>query len=121
MKDKYAKLIRETDVMIWDEAPMGHKYILVKSFYPCYSFNLILFQDCLARNFKEVRNIDEPMGGMIFVMSGDFKQVLPIVKGASPRQIVKSSLKHSKLWREVIFTTFIKKTFQLRDAFNILL
>ena len=29
MGDKHAKLIRETDLMIWDEAPMGHKYILV--------------------------------------------------------------------------------------------
>ena len=40
-----------------------------------------------------------PFGGKIFVMGGDFRQTLPIVKHGSQSQIVLASVRTSEIWR----------------------
>jgi hypothetical protein len=81
-----AELIRVTDLVIWDEAPMQHRHI----------------HEAVDRTFKDIRNCeDKPFGGLTVVFGGDFKQILPvIVKGSRP-QIVGACIQRSQLWRSV--------------------
>eukprot|EP00733_Pompholyxophrys_punicea_P000241 Pompholyxophrys_punicea_v1_NODE_48_length_4459_cov_6.480699.p4 type:complete len:101 gc:universal NODE_48_length_4459_cov_6.480699:2553-2251(-) len=40
-----------------------------------------------------------PFGGKVFVMAGDFRQVLPIVVRGTRGEIVQSTLKYSYSWK----------------------
>lgn len=42
-----------------------------------------------------------PFGGKIFVLGGDFRQVLPVVPHAAPAEIIEHCLKSSPLWQYV--------------------
>ncbi len=79
---KEAEIIRKTDVVIWDEAPMA----------PSYALKAV---DILLR---DVMNINFPFGGKIMVLGGDFRQVLPVVRFANRSQLIATSLKSSELW-----------------------
>ncbi|KAG2812661.1 hypothetical protein PC118_g18869 [Phytophthora cactorum] len=43
-------------------------------------------------------NDDEPLGGKVFVISGDFRQILPVVVRGTPAQTIDACLKSSTLW-----------------------
>ncbi|KAG3201682.1 hypothetical protein PC128_g3753 [Phytophthora cactorum] len=43
-------------------------------------------------------NDDEPFGGEMFVLSGDFRQILPVVVRGTPAQTIDACLKSSTLW-----------------------
>ncbi|KAK7273081.1 hypothetical protein RIF29_14127 [Crotalaria pallida] len=49
-----AKLIRQTTAIIWDEAPMAHRYAF----------------ETLDRTFKDILDNDAPFGGKIMIMGG---------------------------------------------------
>jgi hypothetical protein len=51
-----ADLIRQTSLVIWDEAPMQHRHIV----------------ETVDRTFRDVLNSDKPFGGLTFVFGGDF-------------------------------------------------
>ena len=76
-------LIRMTKIIIIDEAPMLHRYQL----------------EALDRTLRDLTDKDEPFGAKILVLSGDFRQCLPVVPGASRSAIVDASLNRSNLWR----------------------
>lgn len=80
-----AKLFQRTDVIIWDEAPMSHKYNI----------------EAVDRMLKDICQNDEDFGGKIVVFSGDFRQVLPVIKRGNRSQTVMASLKKSILWRKI--------------------
>ena len=86
-----AKLIRETKLIIWDEAPMMGKL--------CF--------EAVDRSLRDITERNIPFGGITFVMCGDFRQVLPVIPKGTRPQIVSSSVKESSLWRHV-------KVYQLR-------
>ena len=81
-----AELIKETDLVIWDEAPMQHRHI----------------HEAVDRTFRDIRRCeDKPFGGLTVVFGGDFKQILPvIVKGCRP-EIVGACIQQSQLWRSI--------------------
>ena len=41
------------------------------------------------------------MGGIIFVMAGDFRQTLPIVDRGTRANEVEACIKNSKIWKKV--------------------
>ncbi|KAG2797217.1 hypothetical protein PC116_g26085 [Phytophthora cactorum] len=43
-------------------------------------------------------NDDEPFGGKVFVLSGDFRQILPVVVRGTPAQTIDACPKSSTLW-----------------------
>ncbi|KAG3124332.1 hypothetical protein PI126_g23298 [Phytophthora idaei] len=45
-----------------------------------------------------IDNDDEPFGGKVFVLSGDFHQILPVVVRGTPAQTIDACLKSSTLW-----------------------
>ncbi|MEN9568090.1 MAG: hypothetical protein RLZZ69_3286, partial [Cyanobacteriota bacterium] len=73
---------QKASVIIWDEAPMSSRFLL----------------EALDRCLKDIRQIEEPFGGLVMVLAGDFRQTLPVVSHASPSQIIEVSLKKSVLW-----------------------
>ncbi|XP_014678518.1 PREDICTED: uncharacterized protein LOC106818314 [Priapulus caudatus] len=83
-----ADLIDRAKLIVWDEAPMGHRHLL----------------EALDRTLRDITSQDLPFGGKVMVLAGDFRQVLPVIKRGSRAQIVDASLKRSKLWSH--FTLF---------------
>ena len=35
--------------------------------------------EAVDRTFRDLTNVDEPFGGKIFILGGDFRQILPVV------------------------------------------
>ncbi|VDP21600.1 unnamed protein product [Heligmosomoides polygyrus] len=69
-----AKTLREVDAIIWDEAPIALKQALE-------AVNSLL-QDIMQKN--------EPFGGKILLLGGDFRQVLPVVEKGNCRDFVEA-------------------------------
>ncbi|KAK9071641.1 hypothetical protein SSX86_008070 [Deinandra increscens subsp. villosa] len=83
-------LLKQTKLIIWDEAPMIHKHAF----------------EALDKSLKDVlctdTNIaDQPLfGGKVVVFGGDFRQILPVMQGGSNQDVVTSCLTSSYIWRE---------------------
>ncbi len=60
-----AKLLRDTKLIIWDEAPMMNKFAF----------------EAVNRTLQDLCDSEEIFGGKVVVLSGDFRQVLnfPII------------------------------------------
>lgn len=77
-----AKLIHGASIIIWDEAPMVHKYVL----------------ECVNRTLCDIMDCKDPFGGKVILLGGDFRQVLPVIRHGGQADIIESSLKRSFLW-----------------------
>jgi hypothetical protein len=78
-----AELMRRTDLVIWDEAPMQHKHNM----------------EAVDTTLRDILNTsDKPFGGLTFVFGGDFKQILPVIIKGGRAQIVGASIRRSRLW-----------------------
>ena len=65
-----------------DEATMLHK----------------LHLENLDLTLRDLLMVNEPFAGKVVILSGDWRQTLPVVKGACRAQIVDICLNHSHLW-----------------------
>ncbi|RWS25337.1 uncharacterized protein B4U80_04936 [Leptotrombidium deliense] len=79
---KTKKLLLETDLFIWDEASMIPAAALE-------SIDIAL---------RDICKNDDPFGGKLMLLGGDFRQVLPVVKRAGIQQIINSTIKRSIIW-----------------------
>ncbi|XP_076938850.1 uncharacterized protein LOC143607202 [Bidens hawaiensis] len=83
-----AHLLKETKLIIWDEAPMIHKYAF----------------EALDRTMTDVLNPNTSINsgilfrGKVIIFGGDFRQVLPVITNGSRQQIVNASLCSSYIW-----------------------
>jgi hypothetical protein len=84
-QDDLATLIRQTKLILLDEAPMTNK----------------LAFEVVDRTLRDLTDENEPFGGIVFVMSMDFCQVLPIIPRGSYADIISTSIKNSYLWEFV--------------------
>jgi hypothetical protein len=66
-------------LILWDEAPMTNK----------------LAFEAMDRTMRELTDRNEPFGGIVFIMLGDFRQVLPVIPWGSHVDIVSASIKNS--------------------------
>jgi hypothetical protein len=57
--------------------------------------------ETMNRTLCDLTDRNEPFGGIVFVMSGDFRQVLPVIARGSHANIVFASIKNSYLWESV--------------------
>ncbi|GMF48328.1 unnamed protein product [Phytophthora fragariaefolia] len=76
-------LIQRASLIIWDEAPMTHRHAF----------------EAVDRTLRDIMDNDqEPFGGKVFVPSGDFRQILPVVVRGTPAETINACLKSSPLW-----------------------
>ena len=69
-------------LLLIDEATMLDRYML----------------EALDRTLRDLTNIDRPFGDKILILAGDFRQCLPVVKGATRAGIVTHCINQSPLW-----------------------
>lgn len=82
-KTQIAELLKQTDLIIWDEAPMNDR--------KCF--------EALDRTLRDI--LDTPnivFGGKPLLLGGDFRQTLPVKKRGSKNEIVSSSISESYIW-----------------------
>ena len=77
--------------------------------------------ETLDRTLRDILDNDHPLGGLIIVMCGDFRQLLPVVPKGSRAQVVMALIKESYIWQHVqIFHLWINMRAQdvspLEDA-----
>ncbi|KAL8154528.1 hypothetical protein AgCh_000044 [Apium graveolens] len=83
-----AELIKHTNLIIWDEAPMQHRYAF----------------EYLDRSLRDIMKVVDPrryampFGGITVVLGGDFRQILPVINQGSRGDIVSASITRSQLW-----------------------
>lgn len=82
LKSRDKMRLQEVDVVIWDEASMIPRRAL----------------EIIDRTLRDIMNKNLPFGGKTFILGGDFRQVLPVVKKAGRGQIVNECVKSSYLW-----------------------
>ncbi len=98
-QDDLVVLIRQTKLILWDEAPMTNK----------------LAFEAVDQTLRDLTDRNEPFGGIVFVMSGDFRQVLPVIPRGSHADIVSASIKNSYLW-EFVEVFHLSKNMPASDA-----
>ncbi|XP_027836590.2 uncharacterized protein LOC114119284 [Aphis gossypii] len=80
-----AKLMRECKIIIWDECTMAH----------------ILALETVDRTMKDLRGNSRQFGGAMILLSGDFRQTLPVIPKSTAADEINACLKSSFLWRHV--------------------
>nr|GEV76490.1 DNA helicase [Tanacetum cinerariifolium] len=77
------KLLANTDLIIWDEAPMNNQC--------CF--------EAIDRSLRDI--IDKPsslFNEKSVLLGGDFRQTIPVKKGASKIKVISSCISESELW-----------------------
>ncbi|XP_019176171.1 PREDICTED: uncharacterized protein LOC109171573 [Ipomoea nil] len=82
-----ADLLIQTSLIIWDEAPMMHKY--------CFEALDRTMGDLLR--FVDLNSSNKTFGGKTVVLGGDFRQILPVVPKGTRQDIVGSTINSSYL------------------------
>ncbi|XP_012835593.1 PREDICTED: ATP-dependent DNA helicase PIF1-like [Erythranthe guttata] len=90
-----AELFIRAKLIIWDEAPMMHRY--------CF--------EALDKTMKSILQVDKLFGGKVVVLRRDFRQILPVVLKASRQDIVHATINSSPLWN---FCRVMKLTKNMR-------
>ena len=80
-----ASVIKKAKLIIWDECTMSHKR----------AFETV---DRLLQDLHESKKI---MGGTLVLMTGDFRQTLPVVTKGTRADEMDASIKSSSLWKRV--------------------
>ncbi|XP_076066096.1 uncharacterized protein LOC143039740 [Oratosquilla oratoria] len=80
-----SKLLGMCSLIVWDEVVMANK-------------NMLLAVDITLRGLLSA---NEFMGGIPFVCAGDFRQILPVVKGGGSNQEISATIKNTYFWEEL--------------------
>ena len=80
------RALKETDMFIWDETPMSSGKALT----------------AIDRSLQDMtKNTIDIFGGKFFVLGGDFRQVLPVVKGGGRAMEISESILCVPFWRDI--------------------
>ncbi|CAN6897420.1 unnamed protein product [Brassica oleracea] len=84
-----ANFLSETDLIIWDEAPMAHRH----------AFEAVdrTLKDILA--VSDATALTKPFGGKTVLLGGDFRQILPVIPQGTRQETVSAALNRSPLWK----------------------
>jgi hypothetical protein len=78
-----AELIRDAQLIVFDEAPMAHRFIF----------------EIMDRFLRDIFNSNAPFGNKTILSFGSFRQITPVVaKARIPGDIASVSLRASHLW-----------------------
>lgn len=84
-KDTKSLLLKNADLVIWDEITMQHRHCV----------------EAVDRTLKDLRETKSTFGGLSVIFAGDFRQTLPIVPGGTMYDQRKACLKSSYLWKQL--------------------
>jgi hypothetical protein len=68
--------------------------------------NRVCFE-ALDRTLRDILAVDDPsfadlpFGGIVVVLGGDLRQILPVIEGGSRSQVVSATITNSPLWHSV--------------------
>ncbi|XP_058773334.1 uncharacterized protein LOC131647463 [Vicia villosa] len=93
--DDVGDLLRQTKLIILDEAPMAHKH--------AFEALDITLRDVMST----YSNSKEMFGGKVVVFGGDFKQILLVVPRGSRSDIVHFAINASYIWNCVQFSEWL--------------
>ena len=79
------KELQTVKLLVYDEISMASRNIL----------------DAIDRTFRDILDESRPFGGIKVIFCGDFRQLLPVKKFASPSQIIAECCKYSRIWEHV--------------------
>ena len=79
------EVLRQCSLIVWDECTMSHKGAL----------------EAVERTLRDIHESPALMGKVTVVLSGDFRQILPVVKRGTKADEVRACLKGSNLWKHV--------------------
>lgn len=89
------EVLKRCQLIVWDECTMAHRRAL----------------EALNKTLQDLRNNNHLMGGLIVVLSGDFRQTLPVISKGTKADQIRACLKSSSLWKHV---TVFKLTTNMR-------
>ena len=78
---RLAETLRSASLLIWDEVAMASR----------------LWLEIVDRTLRQIRRRDEPMGGLLTLLGGKFRQILPVVRRGTEVDVVAQCLKSSTL------------------------
>ncbi|XP_057790213.1 uncharacterized protein LOC131007083, partial [Salvia miltiorrhiza] len=84
-----ANLIIRAKLIIWDEAPMMHKF--------CFEALDKTLRDIMR--FSCSYSYDVPFGRKTIVFGGDFRQILPVIPKGTRQDVVNATINSSYLWK----------------------
>ncbi|XP_017490266.1 PREDICTED: uncharacterized protein LOC108378484 [Rhagoletis zephyria] len=76
------RVLKTCKLIVWDECTMANKKSL----------------EALDRSLRDLRGNDQPMGGALLLLAGDFRQILPVIPKGTAADEVNACLKSSYLW-----------------------
>ncbi|XP_050895980.1 uncharacterized protein LOC127102683 [Lathyrus oleraceus] len=104
-KDDLAEMLRQTQLIIWDEGLMTHKH--------CF--------ESLDRTLRDIMdnhpNSNSIFSGKVIVFGGDFRQILPVVPRGTSSNIVHGSLNVSYIWNDCEVLT-LTRNMKLQSGSN---
>ncbi|XP_076037628.1 ATP-dependent DNA helicase Pif1-like [Oratosquilla oratoria] len=80
-----AKLLEMTSLIVWDEIVMANKNTLT----------------ALDITLRDILGNERFMGGKVFVCAGDFRQILPVIRGGGKCDELEHCIKSSYMWRDI--------------------
>jgi hypothetical protein len=98
-KTHLSELISQTSLIVWDEAPVNHKY--------CF--------EALDRSLRDILSYSNPtnqgnvFGGITIAFGGDFCQTLPVIQNSTKQQILHACIVNSYLWNKCILLQLTEK------------
>ncbi|UYV67989.1 hypothetical protein LAZ67_5002727 [Cordylochernes scorpioides] len=76
------EVLRQCKFIVWDECTMAHRHAL----------------EAVDITLKDCRQNQRPMGGVVLLLAGDFRQILPIIPRGTIADELHACLKASPLW-----------------------
>ena len=80
-----AELLRRDTLVIWDEVAMTKRQVV----------------ETVDRTLQDIMGCNQPFGGKVMLIGGDFRQVLPVVTRGTRAQIIDATLLKSYIWDNV--------------------
>ena len=72
----------------------------------------------IDRLLQDITGVTVPFGGKIFLLGGDFRQVLPVMPHGSRTSIVENCLKRSPLWKHFVVIKLTENMRAHKDQHN---
>ncbi|XP_046141612.1 uncharacterized protein LOC114882103 [Osmia bicornis bicornis] len=82
---EYGRMLQQCKLLVWDECTMSHKRAI----------------EAVNHTMKDIKGNQSIRGGMVVLLAGDLRQILPVITWGTPADEINACLKASTLWVHV--------------------